>query len=250
MIRTLWVYLAGSAFTVYYGTNVALRTALRWPNPESWAESIMRNWSRCILWAAGVRVEMEGAENISKEGVQVLVGNHESWFDVWVLCVHIPTRFLFVAKKELKKVPFFGKAWQRCGHISIDRGDHGSAVESLFRAAAEIRQTGASIMMFPEGTRTDDGELQRFKKGAFVLAIQAEAPVVPIGLSGSRAIMAKGSRRIRSGTVRVRIGEPLAVSGLTHEDRDALSLRARQAIELLRGPAASGTLAGEGDAAP
>ena len=250
MIRTLWVYLAGSACTVYYGTNVALRTALRWPNPESWALSIMRNWSRCILWAAGVRVELEGTEHVSKEGVQVFVGNHESWFDVWVLCVHVPTRFLFVAKQELKKVPFFGKAWQRCGHISIDRGDHGSAVESLFRAADEIRKTGASIMVFPEGTRTENGELQRFKKGAFVLAIHAEAPVVPIGLHGSRAIMAKGSMRVRSGTVRVRFGEPLPVSGLTHADRDVLTVRARQAVELLREPAASATLAGEGDAAP
>ena len=199
---------------------------------------------------AGVRVELEGAEHLSPHEAQVLVANHQSWFDVWVLCGHLPKRFLFVAKKELETVPFFGKAWQRCGHISIDRGDHGAAVVSLERAAAEIARDDLAIVVFPEGTRSSDGRLQRFKKGAFVIAIQAGAPVVPLGLRGTGAIMPKGSKRIRSGTVRVKIGEPLSVSDLTHQNRDALTRRAREAVGRLLQPQVGTISEGEHDDAP
>ncbi|HZD05534.1 MAG TPA: lysophospholipid acyltransferase family protein, partial [Longimicrobiales bacterium] len=152
----------------------------------------------------------------------------------------LPVDYRFVAKKELARIPIFGAAWQACGHIAIDRQDRGAAVESLGEARRQVGDASPTIVMFPEGTRSPDGALHAFKKGAFVLAIQAGVPVVPTAIIGSRAIMEKGSLKVRSGTIRVRIGEAIPVDGLTHRDRNELTSEAREAVARLRG--GTGTL--------
>jgi 1-acyl-sn-glycerol-3-phosphate acyltransferase len=193
-----------------------------------------------------VKVEMSGTENVSTDRAQVLVANHESWFDVFALAGHLPVGAKFVAKHVLERVPFFGGAWRACSHISIDRGDRTSAIQSLRDVGARIGRTGETVLMFPEGTRTTTGELQAFKKGAFVMALESRVPVVPVGISGSRDLMPKGSFRIRSGTVRVRIGEAIPVEGMSHEDRDRLTGLARDAVARLRVAGDIGTVRGEG----
>jgi 1-acyl-sn-glycerol-3-phosphate acyltransferase len=233
VIRTAWAYLVSSLATVYFGTEVMLRTLLRLPGIERSCRRIARQWSACVLWGSGVRVEMEGVEHLRQEGGQVIVANHASWFDVWALCANLPVPFHFVAKQELKKIPFFGQAWVACGHISIDRGDRTAAVGSLNRTAGEMGSSRSNIIIFPEGTRTSDGSLQRFKKGAFVLALQAGVPIVPAAIVGSRPVMPKGSLKIQSGTVRIRFGPPIEVEGLTMRDRDDLLARTREAVESL-----------------
>jgi 1-acyl-sn-glycerol-3-phosphate acyltransferase len=139
-----------------------------------------------------------------------------------------------VGKQELTAVPVFGPAWQACGNIPIDRRDHDAAVRSLDRAGALLRRDGGVIIMFPEGTRSPDGAMLPFKKGAFVLALKLGVPVIPVGLSGSRAVLPKGRWRVRPGTIRVRIGEPIPVDGLGEGDRDALLARTRTVVEALR----------------
>ena len=127
------------------------------------------------------------------------------------------------------------------------RGDRGSAIESLDRAAKQINADSSSIVVFPEGTRSPTGELRRFKKGAFVLAIQAEVPIVPVAVVGTRAIMPKGRFRVRPGPIEIRIGAPMEVKGLEHSDRDALLGRAYDHVAALRGgsgPASLGTPSG------
>ncbi|MBW3535932.1 MAG: 1-acyl-sn-glycerol-3-phosphate acyltransferase [Gemmatimonadetes bacterium] len=236
MIRTLWVGLAAVVLTIWYGTPILFSRALRldslpdrcWDNP--------RRWARAILRAAGVRVELDGVEHLGEDSAQVLVANHESWFDVLALAGYLPVDYRFVAKKELARVPVFGPAWRACGHIAIDRRDQQAAIEALERARREVHDRPLTIVMYPEGTRTPDGELLPFKKGAFVLAIQVGVPVVPAGIVGARAVMPKGSFRIRPGTLRIRIGEPLQTEGLVMKDRDALTLRARDAVKALRRP--------------
>lgn len=237
MIRTLWVGLAAVALTVWYGSGILLARLLRrdtlpdrcWNNP--------RRWARAIIRAAGVRVEIEGLEHLGEDSAQVLVANHESWFDVLALAGYLPVDYRFVAKKELAGVPVFGPAWRACGHIAIDRRDQQAAIEALERARREVHDRPLTIVMYPEGTRTPDGELLPFKKGAFVLAIQVGVPVVPVGIEGARAVMPKGSLRVRPGTLRIRIGEPLHTEGLAMRDRDALTSRARAAVKALRRPA-------------
>jgi 1-acyl-sn-glycerol-3-phosphate acyltransferase len=146
------------------------------------------------------------------------------------MAAHLPVRYRFVAKKELQRIPVFGRAWTRCGHVSVDRGDREAAVGSLDRAWKEVRDENLTMVLFPEGTRSPDGELRPFKKGAFVLAIQARAPVVPVGITGSRKIMAKGASVIRPGTVRIRVGRPIPTEGLSILDRDRLLERCWTAV--------------------
>jgi len=234
MIRTLWVGLVSLLLTPWYGLPILIRAALGSRRLGQTCGINPRKWSAGILWAAGVRVVIEGAENLPQERPAIMVANHQSWFDVFPLVAYFPRDYRFVAKKELESVPIFGPSWQACGHISIDRADLSNAIAALESAGKVVREGAPVIIMFPEGTRSATGQLGDFKKGAFVLAIQAAVPIVPAAILGSNEVMPKGSWRIRSGTVRIRIGAPIPVAGLTHDDRDALSRVARGAVARLK----------------
>ena len=233
MIRTAWVLGAGAVLTLVYATWAILVSFRRGERGRCACEEVARSWSRKLLRMAGVRVRVVGLEGLSRDEPRILVSNHQSWFDVFALAGKLQLPLRFVAKQELARIPVFGRAWRRCGHISIDRGDRSSAIESLERAGRQIRDEALTIVMFPEGTRSPTGELQRFKKGAFVLAIQTGVPVVPVAVVGSRAVMPKGSWRIRPGEIEIRIGEPISVEGLEHRDRDRLARRGREEVKRL-----------------
>ena len=236
MIRSIWTLAVGTVVTVWYALRVILTSVFAGEKGLCrHCDDIARNWSRGILWAAGVKVRVEGTENFREGGAQIVVSNHESWFDVFALLAELPVSTRFVAKKELEKIPLFGRAWTSCGHISVDRSDRKAAIESLNVAGQQIRDRGLTIVMFPEGTRSPDGRLQKFKKGAFVLGIQAGVPVVPVAVTGTRPIMPKGSFRIRKGEVKITVGEPIPVEGLVHADRERLAQRAHDAVAELRG---------------
>lgn len=235
-MRTLWTLLVASVSTVYHAARILVPAALGSPNFPRIAREQPRSWARSLLWAAGVEVELEGLEHLPPGRPAVIVSNHESWFDVFALVVHLPVDTRFVGKIELTRIPFFGRSWLACGHIAIDRSDRQRAIESLREAGESLRREGASVVMFPEGTRSPDGDLLPFKKGAFVLALQTGVPVVPVGVSGSRRIMPKGSWRIRSGTIEVRVGPPIPVEGRGEGARDALLQQARSEVERLRRP--------------
>lgn len=245
LLRTAWVLLVALTLLVILGLDILIH---RWLDTR-WVEDRCRRrprqWCSAILWAAGVRVRMDGMEALHRHGGgQILVANHTSWFDVFALSARLPVEYRFVAKKELARIPIFGPAWVACRHIAIDRGDREAAIRSMEEAGRQIRQERPTIVVFPEGTRSPDGDLLPFKKGAFVLAIEAGVPVVPCGIAGSRGIMAKGSALIRSGTMGIRFGEPLEVGGLGHDDRDRLTERARAAVARLRSEAESTRLEG------
>ncbi len=238
MIRTMVLGVATVLLTAWYGGQILLARALGLKSLPKRCDQNPRIWARKLLRLAGARVELRGLENLSRGSAQVLVANHESWFDVLALAAYLPVDYRFVAKKELAGVPVFGPAWQACGHIAIDRKDQQAAIEALERARREVHDSPLTIIMYPEGTRSVTGELQPFKKGAFVLAIQVGVPVVPVGIRGARDVMRKGSLRVRPGTIEVNIGEPIPVEGLGFRDRDVLTRRARTAVAALRAPAA------------
>lgn len=233
MIRSLWVWAVALFYMLRYGIRFLLASprrrdyrALRIATPTLWAQKILK--------AARIDVTVEGAENIGDDRAAVFVANHESWMDVFVLCANLPVDYRFVAKKELEGIPVFSAAWKKAGHISIDRGDLQKAIGSLESAGRVMRNDRATVIMFPEGTRSRTGELQPFKKGAFVLAIQTGIPIVPAAILGTHELMPKGDWRVRPGHVRVRIGAPIPVEGLQHGDREALSQQARHAIMQLK----------------
>ena len=234
MIRFLLVIIAVVPATVYYAIRTGWGVFRGGDKAKCVCEYVPRAWSKLMLRAAGVRVELENAEMIDPEAPQVVVVNHVSWFDVPALAAFLPGPYLFVAKKEIERAPLFGHALKSCGHIFIDRKDRGQAMASLGNARQRLEDDGPSIIMFPEGTRSDSGELQRFKKGAFVLAIQAGADVVPTAIFGSRDIMRKGSFWIRPGVIRVKFGEPISVGEYTVDGRNELTDRAWDAMKALQ----------------
>jgi 1-acyl-sn-glycerol-3-phosphate acyltransferase len=233
MIRSAIVVIVGIPLTAVLGGWIVLSALLRLPGTRTCCEVFPRFWSRVLLFLAGVRVEMDGMESVDWSRPTVVVANHQSWFDVFALAAYLPARYRFVAKQELARIPIFGKAWRSCGHIAVNRSDRSQAVASIEEAGTEIRDRRLAVIFFPEGTRSPDGRLQEFKKGAFVLAIQTGVPVVPLGISGSHAVMPKGSFRIRSGTIRIRVGEPIPVSGLSMSERDGLLREGRARVAAL-----------------
>jgi 1-acyl-sn-glycerol-3-phosphate acyltransferase len=222
MIRSVLVMVVGIPLTVLLAGWIVLSSVLRLPGTRRCCEAFPRFWARTILRLSGVRVRVDGMERVDWNRPLILVANHQSWFDVFALLARLPTGIRFVAKEELGRIPVFGLAWQACGHVSVDRTDRGQAIASIEKAGARVRDEQLAVLFFAEGTRSPDGRLQPFKKGAFVLAIQTGVPVVPMGISGSHAVMPKGSFRIHSGNVRIQVGDPIPVAGRTMAERDAL----------------------------
>lgn len=229
MIRTAWVVIHAIAATVPLSLLVVIGSFLD-ASPRFY-DRIPRWWARWILWASGVRVEVAGVENLSPGRAQIIVANHTSWYDVLALAAHTPKRYRFVAKKELANVPLWGRAWQSAGHISVDRTDRQRAVASLDQAGRTIREDNSSIIIFPEGTRSADGVLQPFKKGAFVLALHNGIDIVPTAVLGTYRILSRDSWRVRSGRIIVRFGAPVGMAGHDSEHRDDLMARVRSDIE-------------------
>lgn len=186
-------------------------------------------WGRSILAVSGVRVAVSGLERLDPAKAYAFMANHQSNYDIPVLLGCLPVQFRWLAKAELFKVPLFGRAMRAAGYISIDRADRSSAFQSLGEAAGALRR-GVSIMIFPEGTRSLDGVLRPFKKGGFVMAINAGVAVVPVVIRGTFAIMPKRAWLIRPRAVALEIGEPIASSGYTLETKEALMERVREAL--------------------
>ncbi len=156
-----------------------------------------RFWGRLGLLMAGVKVTVNGAE-LLPEGPVIVMSNHASNFDILALQGCFPRQLSWIAKKELFTIPVFGWSMQRGGYIALDRGDGRKALRSMDEAAQQIK-AGASVIIFPEGTRTTDGHLLPFKRGGFLLAVRAGVPVVPVSITGSFAINPGGSLELNPG---------------------------------------------------
>ncbi|MDP2276055.1 MAG: lysophospholipid acyltransferase family protein [Archangium sp.] len=188
-------------------------------------------WADSILKASGVRTECRGLENLPP-GNFVLCVNHQSNFDALVLFRHIRRHMRYVAKAQLLKVPVFGPALRRAGNIFVDRTGGAGDREKLMDAAAAVRDR-VSVVFFAEGTRSDDGILRPFKKGAAAMAIEAGVPLIPAALAGTHRILEKGSVIIRPRPSALLIGEPIPTKGLTADDREALTQKAHAVVAAL-----------------
>lgn len=219
--------------TLILGTWVLLAQLLGVPKRRGGVfDMAPRWWTRALLRASGVTIVRHNAEIIDPERPYVYIANHVSWFDILALLDALPN-FGFVAKRELEKIPLFGPAARAVGVIYIDRENRKAAFGAYEDAAKRIRN-GASVVVYPEGTRGDAYPLRPFKKGPFVLAIQAGVPVVPVIVYGTIAVNPRGSFKARSGTVHVHLLEPVSTEGLSYDQRNELAdtVRARMADAL------------------
>jgi 1-acyl-sn-glycerol-3-phosphate acyltransferase len=169
-------------------------------------------WARTIIRASGIKIDIEGRDNIPMGRPVVFACNHASQFDILIMYEVLPVQFRFVVKKELFKIPFLGFAMRHAGYVPIDRSGGKAALRSLHEAAERVKK-GASIIVFPEGTRSLDGRLRPFKMGGILIAIKAGCPIVPVAISGSHNVLPKGSLRVRPGRIKVTVGLPVQTVG-------------------------------------
>ena len=186
-------------------------------------------WAKIVLLVCGVKVEVKGVEDVKKDLHFIYISNHQSYFDIFVLLAGLPADFKFLLKQELMKIPLLGVTMRKAGYLSIDREDTRNAIKSMDLAAEKIRN-GASILVFPEGTRSEDGHVQAFKKGGFHLAFKAGCDIVPVAIVNSRAIVPKGSLRINKGTITLNVGRPIPVRDYSKTDINDLIERTREAV--------------------
>jgi 1-acyl-sn-glycerol-3-phosphate acyltransferase len=189
------------------------------------------------LGLAGIRYRVIGRENIPPGRAVVFCANHQSNVDPPVLFRALHKRLHILYKAELRKLPVLGRVLEAGGFVAVQRENRDAAFASIERAAESIRQ-GNSFLIFPEGTRSKTNELLPFKKGGLVMALRAQAPVIPVAIMGGRDAMRKGSAFVRPADVTVRIGAPIPTAGMASDDRDRLIAIVRSRIQelLAQGP--------------
>jgi 1-acyl-sn-glycerol-3-phosphate acyltransferase len=228
-MRKLWCIFVACAWTTVLFTPCLIGMILTWSTSHSmwWVQKV---WAPVLLWAGGAKLEVQGVENLPPGQSVILVSNHQSTLDIPALFVALPIDFRFVSKRSLKYVPVMGWYMTLAKFVFIDRGNKKSAIESLEKTGAQVRG-GVSVVLFPEGTRSDSGEILPFKKGPFALAVKAAVPVVPITVEGTRHIMPKNSWDVAyaAAPVKVMIGKPIDPKPFG-EDREALMRQVRDVI--------------------
>jgi len=187
-------------------------------------------WSWSVAKVLGVSASLTGQEKVKPGQSYVVTPNHQGNVDVLAIEMVLPVRVFWVIKKELTRIPFFGWALARSGAVSLDRSNPEEAVRGLM-AGAHRMSRGWSLLIYPEGTRSPDGSLHPFKRGAFRLAVQAGIPVLPVTINGAFKIWPKNTLRFRPGHMLVSIGDPIPTAGLTEDDIQTLMEITRLAIE-------------------
>ena len=221
-------YLVGGFATVVLGITAMI---LAFINPKMHLITlVMRLWGRVVLFLVAIRVDVEGAELLDPKGSYVLVSNHQSAIDPPLHLAYLPVSVRFLTKKELFGIPIFGQAMRAVGMVEIDRAAYGAAHRSINRQVARVMDMEKSLIIYPEGTRTADGELRPFKKGAFRIAMDNGLPIVPLTLHNAFDLWPPTSRLCHGGKVTIVIHEPIPTEGLGSADLNDLSDRTRTVI--------------------
>jgi 1-acyl-sn-glycerol-3-phosphate acyltransferase len=211
-----------------YGVTIAVVRRDRSLVARDYARALVR----LIRPPLGLRVELFSEGNLRVGRPCLYAANHQSIFDVPILAALYPEKTVVIGKKELRSIPFFGWLYVRTGNVLIDRSSNPAAVERLRGAETAIRERGVSVWIFPEGTRgSGDEGLLPFKKGAFHMAVAAQVPIVPVVVSSLSPLFDMKGRRIRPGSVQVRVLEPVETSGLTEQDVPRLLEEVRSRME-------------------
>lgn len=234
-VRYLLSYARSLLFTnllIYFYTAVCGTISLLgslFDAEGRWQHACARTWSWLILKTSGIRVRVEGLEHIHPGGTAIYCVNHQSAMDIPVLFVNLPVQFRFVAKRSLFSLPFMGWHLRRSGHIPVDRDRPQRAMKSMKKVAKEIRE-GKSVMLFPEGHRSRNGQLLPFKAGSFYIAILSGVPIVPITINGTPRVLKPDTYHVRSGQTEMIVHPAISTEGLTLHDVDALSQKVRDVI--------------------
>jgi 1-acyl-sn-glycerol-3-phosphate acyltransferase len=229
-VRSLVTYVAVSVYVLFAAPiGMLLAAIFRW---NGILYIFGHGGVRMGLALCGVTVRVAGREHLPLDRAAVYCANHQSNVDPPILFTVLHPRMHIVYKAEINAIPLLAHSFRHGGFVPIDRRNKEAAMRSLEAGARSIR-SGNSFLIFPEGTRSKTAELLPFKKGGFLMALKAQAPIVPIAISGGRDAMQRGSWFIRPVIISIRVGEPIETAGMDQSDRDALIARVRARIEIL-----------------
>ena len=236
----LYQYLIAWPILVFLTIFTAVFTicCYPWRNKE-FVHKEQQFWSRSFFWLMFIPVSLDGSEHIRQGQSYVFLANHQSMFDVWLVYGWLPVVFKWLMKAELRKVPFVGTACKAAGHIFVNRRNAKAAMESLKEIEKQLTN-GVCTVIFPEGTRSLDGEVGRFKRGAFQIAIDLGLPVIPLSLDGCYEVLPKGKPFLTRHAVHMHIGEPIDLKQFTDAEGKP---DANAAIEAVRNAVINGRMA-------
>ncbi len=226
--------LGGNLFIVV-GSLVlgCLAILFAWVPPKGrWVFLMARLWSRGLLATSGLRLTVRRETELGRDRCYIFMPNHQSLYDIPALIASLPVPAFFFAKRSLFKIPVFGWAIRAGGFVSIDRKDRSQAAKGFALAMENLRR-GLSTVIFPEGTRSLDGEMLPFERGGFLLALKSGSDIVPVAVRGTLEVRRRGSMRIRPGRIEVRYGSPLAVKEFDVRERGRLAEVVEQEIASL-----------------
>lgn len=208
----VWYWLVAMPIWILFTLFTSIFTILLfpWKNSE-FVHKEQQLWSKMFFWLSFASVEVTGTENLQKGQSYVFVANHTSLFDSWIVYGYLPVIFKWMMKAEIRKIPLVGTACHAAGHIFVDRVHPKAAMQSI-RQAKESLKDGVSVVIFPEGTRSTDGKVHDFKRGAFQIAFDLELPVVPLSLVGPFELYPRGAKLIKPGVrCKLVVGKPVDI---------------------------------------
>ncbi|HEY2091755.1 MAG TPA: lysophospholipid acyltransferase family protein [Thermoanaerobaculia bacterium] len=232
MLRTIWAALAAVLVTIPVASSVIVLAFFS--SSADVIDRLIRLWARSLVKAAGIDLHIENDAVLDPKQRYILVANHYSYYDIPCILAAVPQPIRFMAKVSLFKIPIFGWSLARAGFIPIDRKNRRTAVKSFDLAAERIRR-GNTIVIFPEEGRSKNREMRPFQRGAFLLAIKSELPVVPMAIDGTYGVFRVGAKRITPGRVTIKVGTPMPTEGAKLKDKERLATESRAQIEQLLG---------------
>jgi 1-acyl-sn-glycerol-3-phosphate acyltransferase len=231
-LKAAWLLFWAPVLTVSFAIPIVSLARLGFAR-SAWL--LVLTWSRLLLLVQGARVETEGREKIVPDRTYVVISNHQSLIDILALVSGLGLQVRFLVKKELRRIPIFGIAVDLMHNIYVDRSNTRAAIESIRRGMQRLR--GESLTVFPEGTRSPDGHLLPFRKGAFHIAVDSGRPILPVTINGSGRRLPKRSFAFNPGRIRLVVSDPVPTEGLGADDVPRLLTLTRARIAARLDPA-------------
>ena len=228
-MRVLWASICTVLWTIIFGLSGIFLTTFE-SNKGRVLGHCARLWGKCILFTCGIKYKVTGLNNLNPNANYIFAGNHTSMLDIPIAFSGLPYWLVPIAKIELRSVILLGWVMRTAGHIFIDRKKSESAIRTLEKTKKSLLDNPRSILLFPEGTRTQDGSIGPFKKGGLLLSLDTKLPIVPIAFIGSFEMFGKGSYSMKGRSVELRVGTPIETSTFSFETRKELADHVREKV--------------------